>query len=60
MFLQTSDIKIGLRLLDAIISDVFGLIAASAFYSLWTMEDFFFNDYDYTTHTPSPAITNQH
>ena len=57
IFLQTSEISIGPRLVDAIISDVFGLVAASAFYSLWTMEDFFFNDYDYNTHTPSPEFS---
>ena len=37
------------RLLDATVSDVLILIAASAFYGLWSMWDFFFDDHNNTS-----------
>ena len=47
--IQTPDANIGVRILDSVISDVLMLIAASAFYGLWTMWDFFFDDHNNTS-----------
>ena len=44
-----SDAKIGVRIIDSVISDALMLIAASAFYGLWTMWDFYFDDYNNTS-----------
>ena len=40
------------RLLDATVSDALILMAASAFYGLWSMWDFFFDDHN----NPSEVI----